>query len=155
MDVFKKSILIVKRRFDCTWNIWSSSFFRSYEKEFQMPPGVQADQLTSSYSSSGILAIEAPRCVSAPEGVDLQESMAAKSKAYTTDDGKTSVSEKSQASSQVRVAIFLFKKKKKEPKYTIGTRYNGKVCQDSVRVTQLKTTGFANKCTHYNGILTT
>jgi len=69
-----------------------------------MPPGVHEDQLRSSYSAAGILSIEAPRTVSAPEGADVQEAMAAKSKAYTTDDGKTSVSEKSQASSQMIAA---------------------------------------------------
>ena len=37
----------------------------------------------------------------APEGASVQEAMAAKSKAYTTDDGKTAVKEDSSASSQV------------------------------------------------------
>ena len=39
--------------------------------------------------------------ITAPEGASVQEAMAAKSKAYTTDDGKTAVKEDSSASSQV------------------------------------------------------
>jgi hypothetical protein len=69
-----------------------------------MPEGVQADQLKSSYSASGILTIEAPRVLTVPEGATVQEAMAAKSKAFTTDDGKTNVKEDSQASSQVIAA---------------------------------------------------
>jgi hypothetical protein len=56
-----------------------------------MPEGVQQDQIASSYSSDGILTISAPRIITAPEGATVQEAMAAASKAYTTDDGKTSV----------------------------------------------------------------
>ncbi len=61
-----------------------------------MPEGVQTDHLKSTYNSAGILTIEAPRVINAPEGATVQEAMAAKSKAYTTDDGKTSVKEDSQ-----------------------------------------------------------
>ena len=70
--------------------------FRKYTKEFQMPEGVQPEYLTSSYASSGILTIEAPRQLYVPEGAAMEEQLAAKSKAYTTDDGKTAVNEKSQ-----------------------------------------------------------
>ena len=74
---------------------------RSYTKEFKIPEGVQVDKISSSYSASGILTVEAPRVLTAPEGASVQEAMAAKSKAYTTDDGKTAVKEDSSASSQV------------------------------------------------------
>ena len=70
-----------------------------------MPEGVQPEHLKSSYSSAGILTIEAPRSLSVPEGAEVQEAMAAKSKAYTTDDGRTAVNEKSQAASQVCVSL--------------------------------------------------
>ena len=56
-----------------------------------MPEGVLQDQIASSYSSEGILTISAPRVINAPEGATVQEAMAAASKAYTTDDGKTAV----------------------------------------------------------------
>ena len=75
--------------------------FRSYTKEFKIPEGVQVDKISSSYSAAGILTVEAPRVLTAPEGASVQEAMAAKSKAYTTDDGRTAVKEDSSASSQV------------------------------------------------------
>jgi len=65
-----------------------------------MPEGVSRDQLASSYSADGILTISAPRVIKAPEGAEVSESMAAASKAYTTDDGKTAVKQDSQQSSQ-------------------------------------------------------
>ncbi len=80
------------------------SICRRYRKEFQMPQGVQPEQLRSSYSAQGILTVEAPRRMDAPEGAEVQEAMAAKSKAYVTDGGRTSVSEKSQAAEQVIAA---------------------------------------------------
>ncbi len=70
-----------------------------------MPEGVHPEKIRSSYSAQGILTIEAPRSVEVPEGAEMQEAMAAKSKAYTTDDGRTNVSEKSQAASQVRAHL--------------------------------------------------
>jgi len=73
---------------------------RKYVKELKMPEGVQRDQLASSYSAEGILTISAPRVIKAPEGADVKESMAAASKAYTTDDGKTAVKQDSQQASQ-------------------------------------------------------
>ena len=79
-----------------------AELFRSYTKEFKIPEGVQVDQISSSYSAAGILTVEAPRVLTAPEGASVQEAMAAKSKAYTTDDGRTAVKEDSSASSQVR-----------------------------------------------------
>merc|ERR1712001_697226 len=73
---------------------------RKYVKELKMPEGVARDQLASSYSADGILTISAPRVIKAPEGAEVSESMAAASKAYTTDDGKTAVKQDSQQSSQ-------------------------------------------------------
>jgi HSP20 family molecular chaperone IbpA len=35
-------------------------------REFKMPEGVQHDQISSSYSSDGILTISAPRVINAP-----------------------------------------------------------------------------------------
>jgi len=73
---------------------------RKYVKELKMPEGVLRDQLASSYSADGILTISAPRVIKAPEGAEVKESMAAASKAFTTDDGKTSVKQDSQQASQ-------------------------------------------------------
>jgi len=73
---------------------------RKYVKELKMPEGVSRDQLASSYSAEGILTISAPRVINAPEGAEVKESMAAASKAYTTDDGKTSVKQDSNQASQ-------------------------------------------------------
>merc|ERR1712012_337698 len=64
---------------------------RKFTKEFKVPEGVVKEQLQSSYSSEGILTIHAPRQINAPEGAEVQEAMSAASKAYTTDDGRTSV----------------------------------------------------------------
>merc|ERR1712165_45064 len=77
---------------------------RKYVKEFKMPEGVQRDKLASSYSADGILTISAPRVITAPEGAKVEEAMAAASKAYTTDDGKTSVKQDSAESSQMIAA---------------------------------------------------
>jgi len=73
---------------------------RKYVKELKMPEGVLRDQLASSYSADGILTISAPRVIKAPEGAEVKESMAAASKAFTTDDGKTAVKQDSQQASQ-------------------------------------------------------
>lgn len=69
-----------------------------------MPDGVLTDGLHSSYSADGILTIEAPRNLVAPEGAAISEAMAANSKAYTLDEGRTSVKEDSNASSQMIAA---------------------------------------------------
>merc|ERR1711976_872802 len=74
---------------------------RKFVKEFKVPEGVVQNQLQSSYSSQGILTIQAPRKINAPEGAEVQEAMAAASKAYTTDDGKTSVKQDSSSASQM------------------------------------------------------
>ncbi len=74
---------------------------RKFVKEFKIPEGVVKDQLQSTYSSEGILTINAPRKINAPEGAEVQEAMAAASKAYTTDDGKTSVKQDSSSASQL------------------------------------------------------
>merc|ERR1712062_104890 len=73
---------------------------RKYVKELKLPEGVLRDQLASSYSADGILTISAPRVIKAPEGAEVKESMAAASKAFTTDDGKTAVKQDSQQASQ-------------------------------------------------------
>ncbi len=74
---------------------------RKYVKEFKVPDGVQQDQLQSTYSSEGILTIQAPRVLNVPEGAEMSEAMAAASKAYTTDDGRTSVKQDSQSAQQM------------------------------------------------------
>merc|ERR1712048_252188 len=74
---------------------------RKFTKEFKVPEGVLKEQLQSSYSSEGILTIHAPRKINAPEGAEVQEAMAAASKAYTTDDGKTAVKQDSSSASQM------------------------------------------------------
>jgi len=74
---------------------------RKFVKEFKVPEGVVQEQLQSSYSSEGILTIYAPRKINAPEGAEVQEAMAAASKAYTTDDGKTAVKQDSSSASQM------------------------------------------------------
>ena len=66
-----------------------------------MPEGVQPEHLKSYYTADGILTIEAPRQLTAPEGGTIQEAMAAKSKAYSTDDGRTNVKEDSQVTNHV------------------------------------------------------
>jgi len=73
---------------------------RKFTKEFKVPEGVLKEQLQSSYSNEGILTITAPRKINAPEGAEVQESMAAASKAFTTDDGKTAVKQDSSSASQ-------------------------------------------------------
>merc|ERR1711963_1068104 len=77
---------------------------RKFVKDFKMPEGVQRDKLASSYSADGILTISAPRVITAPEGAKVEEAMAAASKAYTPDDGKTSVKQDSAESSQMIAA---------------------------------------------------
>merc|ERR1712121_593535 len=77
---------------------------RKFVKDFKMPEGVQRDKLASSYSADGILTISAPRVITAPEGAKVEEAMAAAPKAYTTDDGKTSVKQDSAESSQMIAA---------------------------------------------------
>jgi len=74
---------------------------RKFSKEFKVPEGVVKEEISSSYSSEGILTIHAPRKINAPEGAEVQEAMAAASKAYTTDDGKTSVKQDSSSASQM------------------------------------------------------
>jgi len=74
---------------------------RKFVKEFKVPEGVLKEQLQSSYSSEGILTIHAPRKLDAPEGAEVQESMAAASRAYTTDDGKTAVKQDSSSANQM------------------------------------------------------
>ena len=74
---------------------------RKFSKEFKVPEGVVKEEIASSYSSEGILTIHAPRKINAPEGAEVQEAMAAASKAYTTDDGRTSVKQDSSSASQM------------------------------------------------------
>jgi HSP20 family molecular chaperone IbpA len=74
---------------------------RKFIKEFKVPEGVVKEELASSYSSEGILTINAPRQINAPEGAEVSEAMSAASKAFTTDDGKTAVKQDSSSASQM------------------------------------------------------
>merc|ERR1719168_357095 len=76
-----------------------SSDSRKFTKEFKMPGGVATDQLSSTYSGTGILTISAPRVISAPEGAQVSEAMKAQSQAFVTDDG-VAVKKDDKASSQ-------------------------------------------------------
>ena len=84
-----------------------------------MPEGVQRDKLASSYSADGILTISAPRVITAPEGAKVEEAMAAASKAYTTDDGKTSVKQDSAESSQMIAASTQVEPNTQKIKYIV------------------------------------
>merc|ERR1712226_139621 len=74
---------------------------RKFSKEFKVPEGVVKEEISSSYSSEGILTIHAPRKINAPEGAEVSEAMSAASKAFTTDDGKTAVKQDSSSASQM------------------------------------------------------
>lgn len=100
----KEDVIVLEALHDSKTDGNTESTSRKYVKEFKMPEGVQREQLQSSYSSEGILTIWAPRVLVAPEGATVQEAMAAASKAYTTDDGKTSVKQDSQSASQMIAA---------------------------------------------------
>jgi len=80
-----------------------SSDSRKFTKEFKMPGGVATDQLSSTYSGTGILTISAPRVISAPEGAQVSEAMKAQSQAFVTDDG-VAVKKDDKASSQSMAA---------------------------------------------------
>jgi len=76
---------------------------RKFTKEFKMPGGVVTDQLSSTYSGTGILTVSAPRVISAPDGAQVSEAMKAQSQAYVTDDG-VAVKKDDKASSQSMAA---------------------------------------------------
>jgi len=76
-----------------------SSDSRKFTKEFKMPAGVVTEQLSSTYSGTGILSVSAPRVISAPEGAQVSEAMKAQSQAFVTDDG-VAVKKDDKASSQ-------------------------------------------------------
>jgi len=76
-----------------------SSDNRKFTKEFKMPAGVVTEQLSSTYSGTGILSVSAPRVISAPEGAQVSEAMKAQSQAFVTDDG-VAVKKDDKASSQ-------------------------------------------------------
>merc|ERR1711936_25548 len=76
---------------------------RKFTKEFKMPGGVVTDQLSSTYSGTGILTVSAPRVISAPDGAQVSEAMKAQSQAYVTDDG-VAVEKDDKASSQSMAA---------------------------------------------------
>jgi len=76
-----------------------SSKMRKFNKHFKMPAGVMTEKLVSTYSGEGILTVEAPRVISAPEGAKVSEAMKAESKAFVTDDG-VAVKKDDKASSQ-------------------------------------------------------
>jgi heat shock protein beta-1 len=76
---------------------------RKFTKEFKMPGGVVTEQLSSTYSGTGILTVSAPRVISAPDGAQVSEAMKAQSQAYVTDDG-VAVKKDDKASSQSMAA---------------------------------------------------
>merc|ERR1711868_265378 len=76
-----------------------SSDTRKFTREFKMPAGVVTEQLSSTYSGTGILSVSAPRVISAPEGAQVSEAMKAQSQAFVTDDG-VAVKKDDKASSQ-------------------------------------------------------
>lgn len=76
---------------------------RRFTKEFKMPAGVVAEQLSSTYSGTGILTVSAPRVITAPEGAQVSEAMKAQSQAFVTDDG-VAVKKDDKASSQSMAA---------------------------------------------------
>jgi len=76
---------------------------RRFTKEFKMPSGVVAEQLSSTYSGTGILNVSAPRVITAPEGAQVSEAMKAQSQAFVTDDG-VAVKKDDKASSQSMAA---------------------------------------------------
>merc|ERR1712033_141267 len=80
-----------------------SSDSRKFTKEFKMPAGVVTEQLSSTYSGTGILSVSAPRVISAPEGAQVSEAMKAQSQAFVTDDG-VAVKKDDKASSQSMAA---------------------------------------------------
>merc|ERR1739838_835138 len=86
-----------------TQNEGGSTDSRRFTKEFKMPGGVVTDQLSSTYSGSGILTVSAPRVISAPDGAQVSEAMKAQSQAYVTDDG-VAVKKDDKASSQSMAA---------------------------------------------------
>eukprot|EP00092_Neocalanus_flemingeri_P010477 GFUD01011288.1.p1 GENE.GFUD01011288.1~~GFUD01011288.1.p1 ORF type:complete len:425 (+),score=157.40 GFUD01011288.1:54-1328(+) len=76
-----------------------SSKMQKFSKEFKMPAGVVTDKLVSTYSGEGVLSVEAPRVISAPEGAQVSDAMKAQSQAFVTDDG-VAVKKDDKASSQ-------------------------------------------------------
>merc|ERR1712106_496050 len=82
----KDDIIIVEAVHE-TQNEGGSTDSRRFTKEFKMPGGVVAEQLSSTYSGAGILTVSAPRVISAPEGAQVSEAMKAQSQAFVTDDG--------------------------------------------------------------------
>ena len=76
-----------------------SSKMRKFSRQFKMPAGVVTEKLVSTYSGEGILSVEAPRVISAPEGAQVSDAMKAQSQAFVTDDG-VAVKKDDKASSQ-------------------------------------------------------
>jgi len=98
----KDDIIIVEAVHE-TQNEGGSTDSRRFTKEFKMPGGVVAEQLSSTYSGAGILTVSAPRVISAPEGAQVSEAMKAQSQAFVTDDG-VAVKKDDKASSQSMAA---------------------------------------------------
>ena len=94
----KDDIIIIEAVHDAKSEDGSSDS-RKFTKEFKMPGGVATEQLSSTYSGTGILTISAPRVISAPEGAQVSEAMKAQSQAFVTDDG-VAVKKDDKASSQ-------------------------------------------------------
>merc|ERR1712038_241222 len=98
----KDDIIIVEAVHDAKTEDGSTDT-RKFTKEFKMPAGVVTEQLSSTYSGTGILTVSAPRVVSAPEGAQVSEAMKAQSQAYVTDDG-VAVKKDEKASNQSMAA---------------------------------------------------
>jgi len=98
----KDDIIIVEAVHEAK-NEDGSTDSRKFTKEFKMPAGVVTEQLSSTYSGSGILTVSAPRVISAPEGAQVSEAMKAQSQAFVTDDG-VAVKKDDKASSQSMAA---------------------------------------------------
>jgi len=98
----KDDIIIVEAVHEAK-NEDGSTDSRKFTKEFKMPAGVVTEQLSSTYSGSGILTVSAPRVIAAPEGAQVSEAMKAQSQAFVTDDG-VAVKKDDKASSQSMAA---------------------------------------------------
>jgi len=98
----KDDIIIVEAVHEAK-NEDGSTDSRKFTKEFKMPAGVVTEQLSSTYSGTGILTVSAPRVITAPEGAQVSEAMKAQSQAFVTDDG-VAVKKDDKASSQSMAA---------------------------------------------------
>merc|ERR1712038_740969 len=98
----KDDVIIIEAKHNAKTDDGSTDT-RQFTKEFKMPGGVATDQLSSTYSGTGILTVSAPRVIAAPEGAQVSEAMKAQSQAFVTDDG-VAVKKDDKASSQSMAA---------------------------------------------------